>query len=122
MFGAVAGAIGAVGGATVQAGQVMVGTAVGTAGAVGGAVAGAAAAVGGAAVQASQAVVGTAVGVGGAITSTALQTPEGLGHLPRLVGDSPQLAQLTKAVQVDWLFKIIDQVDNDLSNCLCLWT
>ncbi len=111
MFGAVAGAIGAVGGATVQAGQVMVGTAVGTAGAVGGAVAGTAGAIGGAAVQASQAVVGTAVGVGGAITSTALQTPEGLGHLLGLVGDSPQLQQLTKAVQVDWLFKIIDQVD-----------
>ena len=101
MFGAVAGAIGAVGGATVQAGQVMVGTAVGTAGAVGGAVAGTAGAIGGAAVQASQGVVGTAVGVGGAITSTALQTPEGLGHLLGLVGDSPQLQQLTKAVQVD---------------------
>ena len=111
MFGAVAGAIGAVGGATAQAGQVMVGTAVGTAGAVGGAVAGTAGAIGGAAVQASQAVVGTAVGVGGAITSTALQTPEGLGHLLGLIGDSPQLQQLTKAVQVDWLFKIIDQVD-----------
>lgn len=111
IFGAVAGAVGAVGGATVQAGQVMVGTAVGTAGAVGGAVAGTAGAIGGAAVQASQAVVGTAVGVGGAITSTALQTPEGLGHLLGLVGDSPQLQQLTKAVQVDWLFKIIDKVD-----------
>ena len=43
--------------------------------------------------------------------STALQTPEGLGHLLGLIGDSPQLQQLTKAVQVDWLFKIIDQVD-----------
>ncbi|HCF28579.1 MAG TPA: hypothetical protein DEV81_15570, partial [Cyanobacteria bacterium UBA11049] len=95
----------------VQASQAVVGTAVGTAGAVGGAVAGAAGAIGGATVQASQAVVGTAVGVGGAITSTALQTPEGLGHLLGLVGDSPQLQQLTKAVQVDWLFKIIDQVD-----------
>ena len=111
MFGAVAGAAGAIGGATVQASQAVVGTAIGVGGAIGGAVAGTAGAIGGATVQASQAVVGTAVGVGGAITSTALQTPEGLGHLLGLVGDSPQLQQLTKAVQVDWLFKIIDQVD-----------
>ena len=76
-----------------------------------GAVAHAAGAVGGAAVGAGGAVVGTAVGVGSAITSAAVQAPEGLGHLLGLVGDSPQLQQLTKTLQVDWLFKIIDQVD-----------
>lgn len=100
LFGAVAHAAGAVGGAAVGAGGAVAGTVVGAAGAVGG--------VG---IQASQAVVGTVVGVGSAIASTAVQAPEGLGHLLGLVGDSPQLQQLTKTLQVDWLFKIIDQVD-----------
>lgn len=100
LFGAVAHAAGAVGGAAVGAGGAVASTVVGTAGAVGGA-----------AVGAGGAVVGTAVGVGGAIASSAIQAPEGLGHLLSLVGDSPQLQQLTKTLQVDWLFKIIDQVD-----------
>ncbi len=110
------------GGAAVGAGGAVVGTAIGTAGAVGGAaveasqavvgtVVGTTGAVGGAGIQASQAVVGTVVGVGSAIAGTALQAPEGLGHLLSLVGDSAQLQQLTKTLQVDWLFKIIDQVD-----------
>ncbi len=100
IFGAVAGAVGAVGGAAVGAGGAVAGTVVGTAGAIGGA-----------AVGAGGAVVGTAVGVGGAIAGAAVQAPEGLGHLLGLVGDSPQLQQLTKTLQVDWLLKIIDQVD-----------
>ena len=117
LFGAVAHAAGAVG-----AGGAVASTVVGTAGAVGGAAVGAggvvastvvgtAGAVGGAAVGAGGAVVGTAVGVGGAIATAAVQAPEGLGHLLGLVGDSPQLQQLTKTLQVDWLLKIVDQVD-----------
>lgn len=100
VFGAVAGAVSVVGGTAVQAGCAVAGTVVGTAGAAGSA-----------AVQAGGAVVGTAVGVGGAITNAALQAPEGVGYLLGLVGDSPQLQQLTKTLQVDWLVKIIDQVD-----------
>lgn len=76
-----------------------------------GAVAGAVGAVGGAAAQAGQAVVGTAVGVGGAVASAGLQAPEGVGYLFGLVGNSSQLQQLTKALRVDWLIKLIDQVD-----------
>lgn len=76
-----------------------------------GAVAGAVGAVGGATVQAGQAVVGTAVGVGGAVAGAGLQAPEGVGYLLGLVGNSSQLQRLTKALQVDWLLKIIDQVD-----------
>lgn len=89
LFGVVAGAAGAVGGAVVQAGG----------------------AVSDATVQAGQAVVGTSVGVGEAIASAVLQAPEGVGYLLGLVGDSPQLQQLTKALNVDWLVSIIDQVD-----------
>ena len=100
LFGAVAGTAGAVCGAAVQAGGAFAGTVVGTVGVVGGAT-----------VQAGQGVVGTAVGVGGAITNAALQAPEGVGYLLGLVGDSPQLQQLTKALRVDWLVTIIDQVD-----------
>ena len=100
LFGAVAGAAGAVSGAAVQAGGAFSGTVVGTAGAVGGAT-----------VEAGQAVVDTAVGVGGAITGAALQAPEGVGYRLALVSDSPQLQQLTKALRVDWLVKIIEQVD-----------
>ena len=100
MFGAVAGAVGAVGGAAVQAGGAFAGTVVGTAGAVGGA-----------AVQAGQAVVETAVGVGGAVAGAGLQAPEGVAYLLSLVGNSSQLQQLTKALRVDWLIKIMDQVD-----------
>jgi uncharacterized protein (DUF697 family) len=96
LFGAVAGAAGAVGGAAVSAGGAVVGTA---------------GAVGGAAVTAGQAVAGAAVGVGGAIGSAAMQAPQGLGYVLNLVGDSPMLQELTKAFKVDWLLKLIDQVD-----------
>jgi uncharacterized protein (DUF697 family) len=118
LFGAVAGAAGAVGGAAVSAGGAVVGTAgavggtaVSAGGAVAGAVAGATIAVGGAAVSAGQAVAGAAVGVGGAIGSAAMQAPQGLGYVLNLVGDSPRLQELTKAFKVDWLLKLIDQVD-----------
>lgn len=122
IFGAVAGAAGVVSGAAVQAGGVVTGAVVGTAGAIGGtaiqaggvvtgAVVGTAEAVGGTAIQASQAVVGTAVGVGGAIAGAVSQTPEGLGHLINLVDDSPMLQQLTKALPIDWLLNLINQVD-----------
>ena len=96
LFGAVAGAAGAVGGAAVSAGEAVVGTA---------------GAVGGAAVTAGQAVAGAAVGVGGAIGSAAMQAPQGLGYVLNVVGDSPMLQELTKALKVDWLLKLIDQVD-----------
>ena len=96
LFGAVAGAAGAVGGAAVSAGGAVVGTA---------------GAVGGAAVTAGQAVAGAAVGVGGAIGSAAMQAPQGLGYVLNVVGDSPMLQELTKALKVDWLLKLIDQVD-----------
>jgi uncharacterized protein (DUF697 family) len=118
LFGAVAGAAGAVGGAAVSAGGAVVGTAgavggtaVSAGGAVAGAVAGATIAVGGAAVTAGQAVAGAAVGVGGAIGSAAMQAPQGLGYVLNVVGDSPMLQELTKALKVDWLLKLIDQVD-----------
>jgi uncharacterized protein (DUF697 family) len=118
LFGAVAGAAGAVGGAAVSAGEAVVGTAgavggtaVSAGGAVAGAVAGATLAVGGAAATAGQAVAGAAVGVGGAIGSAAMQAPQGLGYVLNLVGDSPMLQELTKAFKVDWLLKLIDQVD-----------
>lgn len=100
IFGAVAGAAGAVGGAAVQAGGVVTGAVVGTAGAISGT-----------AVQASQAIVGTAVGVGGAVVDATSQIPEGLGHLLNLVDDSPMLQQLTKALPIDWLLNLINQVD-----------
>jgi uncharacterized protein (DUF697 family) len=113
---------GAVGGAASQAGQAVVGTAVGVGGAVGGAASqagqavvgtavGVGGAIGGAASQAGQAVVGTAVGVGGAIGGAASQATEGVGYAISMFGNNPQFQQITKALQVDWLVKLVEQVD-----------
>ncbi|MBD2471545.1 hypothetical protein [Nostoc sp. FACHB-145] len=112
----------AVGGAASQAGQAVTETAAGFGSAVGGAAsqagqavtetaAGFGSAVGGAASQAGQAVIGTAVSVGGAVGSVASQATEGVGHAISMFGNNPQFQQVTKALQVDWLISLIDQVD-----------
>lgn len=122
MFGAVAGAAGAVGGVAVNAGGAVAGTVVGAAGAVGGAavnaggavagtVVGAAGAVGNAAVQAGGAIAGTAVGVAGAVGSTAMQATDGVGYVLDMITNSSQLQELTQALKVDWLLAIVDKVD-----------
>ncbi|HEY9750408.1 MAG TPA: hypothetical protein V6C63_17120, partial [Allocoleopsis sp.] len=96
----VAGAAGTVGSAATHAGSAIVGTAVGIGGAVGNT-----------AVQAGGAVVGTAVGIGGAVGSAAWQATDGIGYVLDMITHSPQLQELTKAVKVDWLVRIIEQVD-----------
>ncbi|MBD1863864.1 MULTISPECIES: hypothetical protein [Trichocoleus] len=122
VFGAVTGAAGTVGSAATHAGGAVVGTAVGigsvvgnTAAQAGGAVVGTAigagGAIGNAAVQAGGAVVGTAVGVGGAVGNAAWHATDGIGYVLDTISHSPQLQELTKAVKVDWLVRIIDQVD-----------
>ncbi|UBF27786.1 hypothetical protein K9N68_07690 [Kovacikia minuta CCNUW1] len=96
VFGAVAGAAGAVGGAAAYAGGAVAGTVTGTAGAIGGAT-----------VQAGGAIAGAA----GAVGNTVLQSTDGAGYVLDMISSSPQLQNLTKALKVDWLLKIVDQVD-----------
>jgi uncharacterized protein (DUF697 family) len=100
VFGAVTGAAGVVGGAAAYAG-----------GAVAGTVTEAAGAVSSASVQAGGAIAGTAVGVAGTIGNTALQSTDGAGYVLDMINSSPHLQNLTKALKVDWLLKIADQVD-----------
>jgi uncharacterized protein (DUF697 family) len=100
MFGAVAGAVGAVGGTAAYAGGAVAGTVAETSGSVGNA-----------AVSASGAIAGTAFGTAGAIGNAALQATDGAGYIFDLINSSPQLQDLTKALNVDWLLKIADQVD-----------
>lgn len=76
-----------------------------------GVVAGVTEAVGNAAMQANVMITETAVSVGGSITNAALSTTDGVGYLLSLVSDSPQLQELTKTFQVDWLINVIDKVD-----------
>lgn len=122
IFGAVTGAAGAVGEAATYAGGTVVGTVSGAAGAVGGAathagsavtgaIAGTAGAVGGAAAYAGNAVVGTVTGVAGAVGSTAMQATDGIGYALHMISDSPQLQELTQALQVDKFIYLIDKVD-----------
>ena len=113
---------GAIAGAASQTGQAVVGTATG----VGGAIAGAASqtgqavmgtavatgeAVGSAASQTGKIVVETSVSVGGAISGTAVQATQAVGYAVAFLGNNPQFQELTKSLQVDWLVKLIDQVD-----------
>lgn len=51
---------------------------------------------------------GQAIGAAG---NAALQATNGAGYMLDVVNQSPQLETLTKALKVDWLLKIIDQVD-----------
>ncbi|MEP0870338.1 hypothetical protein NDA01_11045 [Trichocoleus desertorum AS-A10] len=122
VVGTAVGAAGAVGSAATHAGGAIVGTAVGIGSAVGntaaqaggavvGTAVGAGGAIGNAAVQAGGAVVGTAVGVGGAVGNAAWHATDGIGYVLDTISHSPQLQELTKAVKVDWLVRIIDQVD-----------
>ncbi|MBD2037867.1 hypothetical protein H6F76_23215 [Leptolyngbya sp. FACHB-321] len=100
MFGAVAGAVGAVGGTAAYAGGAVAGTVSGTAGSVGNAAA-----------QAGGAITGTAFGAAGALGGMALQATDGVGYVFDMINSSPQLQDLTKALNVDWLLKIAEQVD-----------
>ncbi|MBW4581854.1 MAG: hypothetical protein KME42_19990 [Tildeniella nuda ZEHNDER 1965/U140] len=97
MFGAVAGAVG---GTAAYAGSAVAGTAFGAAGSVGNAAA-----------QAGGAIAGTAFGAAGALGNAALQATDGAGYVFDMINSSPQLQVLTKALNVDWLLKIADQVD-----------
>jgi uncharacterized protein (DUF697 family) len=90
----------AIGTAASYAGQAVVGTAVGFGQAVGGA-----------ASQAGQAIVETAIGAGGAIGIAAEQATNGVGYAITFVGNNPQFQQVTQFLQVDWLVRLIDQVD-----------
>lgn len=122
IFGAVTGAAGAVGEAVAYAGNTVVETVSGSAGAVGeaatyasgavtGAIAGTTEAVGGAATYAGNAVVGTVTGVVGAVGSAAMQATDGAGYVLHMISDSPQLQELTQALQVDKFIYLIDRVD-----------
>ncbi|MEA5603793.1 hypothetical protein [Nostoc sp. UHCC 0252] len=108
----------AVGDAASQAGQAVAETAVGFGSAVSGvasqtgqAVTESAVGFGSAASQAGQAVAETAVGFGSAVGGVASQATEGVGHAISMFGNNPQFQQITKALQVDWLISLIDQVD-----------
>jgi uncharacterized protein (DUF697 family) len=68
-------------------------------------------ALGDAAFQAGQAVVGTTVGVGGALGDAASQAINGLGYAISFLGDNPQFQQVAQFLQMDWLVRVIDQVD-----------
>jgi uncharacterized protein (DUF697 family) len=98
---AVTEAAGIVGGAVVQAGGTVVeGTTI------------VASNVGNAAATAGQAVIGTAVGVSGVLGSSVVSATEGVGYAFELLSNNPQFQQITKALpHVDFLVKIIDQVD-----------
>jgi uncharacterized protein (DUF697 family) len=67
--------------------------------------------VGGAASLAGQAVVGTAAGAGEALGSAASQATKGIGYAITFLGNNPQFQQVTQCLQVDWLVRLIDQVD-----------
>jgi uncharacterized protein (DUF697 family) len=90
----------AIGTAASYAGQAVVGTAVGF-GQV----------VGGAASQAGQAIVETAMGAGGAIGIAGEQATKGVGYAITFLSNNPQFQQVTQFLQVDWLVRLIDQVD-----------
>ena len=122
VVGTAVGVGGAIDSAASQVGQAVVGTAVGVGGAidsaasqVGQAVVGTAVGVGGAiantASLAGQAVVGTAVGAGEAIGSAAAQATKAVGYALTVVGNNPQFQQVAQYLQVDWLVRLIDQVD-----------
>jgi uncharacterized protein (DUF697 family) len=76
-----------------------------------GAVSEAAGAVGGAATYAGGAVTGAIAGAAGAVGSAALQATDGVGHVLHMISDSPQLQELTQALQVDKFIYLIDKVD-----------
>ncbi|HEY9695946.1 MAG TPA: hypothetical protein V6D10_01555 [Trichocoleus sp.] len=130
VFGAVSGAAGAVGeavsgtvigvagaasNAAVQAGGAISETIAGAAGAVGGAVSGtvvgAAGAASNAAVQAGGAITSTAVNVAGAVGGAAMQATDSAGYILDVISNSPQLQEVTKALQVDKFICLIDTVD-----------
>lgn len=96
----VTGTAGVVGTAAHQSGRVMVSVTTGTAGAVGNA-----------AKAGGSAIAGKTVNMASAIGSAALRATDGLGYVLDLASQSPQLQELTKALRVDWLLPIIDQVD-----------
>jgi len=100
LFGSTANAAGAIGGAVASASGTVAGIVTNTAGAMGGA-----------AVAAGQSVAGVAVGASGVVTSAAMQVPGSVGYLVDFVHQSPALASLTQALKVDWLMKVVNQVD-----------
>lgn len=53
----------------------------------------------------------TVAWAGNTVSSVALQATDGVGYLFEVVTNSPQLKELTKTLKVDWLIKVIEQVD-----------
>lgn len=100
MFGAVTGAVGAVGDAANHVGGAIAGTATS-----------AAIAVGNTANQVGGAITGTATSAAIAVGNTALQATDGAGFVLDMITSSPQLQELTKAFQVDKYIALIDKVD-----------
>ncbi|MBF2020053.1 MAG: hypothetical protein IGR93_08120 [Hydrococcus sp. C42_A2020_068] len=81
----------------------------------GGAITGAAVSVGGAvgntAVQAGGAITGAAVSVSGNIGNAAISAINGIGYLFDIASNSPQIREIAKVFQVDWLINVIEKVD-----------
>ena len=122
VVGTATGVGGAIGTAASQTTQVVVETTIGTGEAIGtaasyagqavlGTAVGFGQAVGGAASKAGQAIVETAIGAGGAIGIAAEQATKGVGYAITFLGNNPQFQQVTQFLQVDWLVRLIDQVD-----------
>ncbi|NJL19854.1 MAG: hypothetical protein HC895_01950 [Leptolyngbyaceae cyanobacterium SM1_3_5] len=100
MFGAVTGAVEAVGNAANQVGGAITETATS-----------AAIAVGNTTNQVGGAIAGTATSAAIAVGNTALQATDGAGFILNMIASSPQLQELTKAFQVDKYIVLIEKVD-----------
>lgn len=100
IWGAVAGATGAVGSGAAYVSETVTGTITGTVGTVSSA-----------AVQTGGAIANTSTSLVGTVGNAALQAPATVGYVLDLISSSPQLQELTKALKVDWLLAIVDRVD-----------
>ncbi len=100
VVGTATGTGGAIAGAASQAGEAVVGTAVGVGEAIGSGIS-----------QAGEAVVGTAVGVGKPVGDSVFQATQAVGYAITSFSNNPQFQEVIKSLQVDWLVKLIDQVD-----------
>jgi uncharacterized protein (DUF697 family) len=100
LFGAVAGASNAIGGAAAAASGSVVNTVAGVTEAASHAVG-----------QVGGVVSGTAVGVAGAVGNAALHATDSVGYVLDMVTSSPHLQELSKVLKMDWLIKVVDRVD-----------
>lgn len=98
--GAVGAAASSVGQAAVQGGSQ-----------VSGAIAGTAKSIGETALSAGGSLGQKSVTALSAVGQTALSVPQGLGELVKAIEARPELKGLTKVLKMDWLLKVVDQVD-----------